>query len=108
MEHTPMPIPVMVNDEALYEDAKKVGGALLGEPNVQLLPVSTGSEDFSFFSQKIAATMFGLGTRNYSLKSDQPLHSPYFVIDEEAFPIGAALHAAVAISYLDSHVVEAH
>lgn len=108
MEDTPMPIPVMVNDEALYEDAKKVGGALLGEPNVQLLPVSTGSEDFSFFSQKIAATMFGLGTRNYSLKSDQPLHSPYFVIDEEAFPIGAALHAAVAISYLDSHVVEAH
>ncbi|XP_062167460.1 IAA-amino acid hydrolase ILR1-like [Alnus glutinosa] len=108
MEDTPMPIPVMVNDEALYEDAKKVGGALLGEPNVLLVPMSTGSEDFSFFSQKIAATMFGLGTRNYTLKSDQPLHSPYFVIDEEAFPIGAALHAAVAISFLDGHVVEAH
>jgi IAA-amino acid hydrolase len=104
-EETPLPYPVMVNDEALYEHAKKVGESLLGESNVQLLPLSTGAEDFSFFSQKVAAAIFGLGIKNVTVKSDQPLHSPYFVIDEEAFPIGAALHAAIAITFFDSHVV---
>ncbi|KAL3586632.1 hypothetical protein D5086_013499 [Populus alba] len=36
----------------------------------------------------------------------EPLHSPYFFIDEEALPIGTALNAAVAISYLDTQIVK--
>ncbi|KAG6638124.1 hypothetical protein CIPAW_10G013900 [Carya illinoinensis] len=106
MEDRPMPYPVMVNDEALYEHAKKVGEILLGKPNVQLLPVTMGAEDFSFFSEKSAASIFVVGIKNETLQSDQPLHSPYFFIDEEALPIGAAFHTAVAISYLDNHVVD--
>ncbi|RVW48068.1 IAA-amino acid hydrolase ILR1 [Vitis vinifera] len=94
------------NDEELYEHAKRVGEILLGEPNVQLVPITMGAEDFSFYSQKVPAVMFELGIKNETLKSDQPLHSPYFVIDETALPIGAALHAAVAISYLDSHAAD--
>ncbi|XP_048322138.2 IAA-amino acid hydrolase ILR1 [Ziziphus jujuba] len=102
-EEVPLPYPVVVNNEAMYEHGKKVG-----EPNVQFVPVTMGSEDFGFFSQKIAATIFVLGVKNESVKSDQPLHSPYFFIDEEALPIGAALDAAVAISYLENQVVETH
>lgn len=96
--------PVTVNSEALYEHSKKVGEVLLGEPNVQLFPPIIGAEDFSFFTKKIAATLFTLGIRNETLKSDMSLHSPHFVLDEEALPIGAAFHAAVAMSYLDGHV----
>ncbi|KAJ9184535.1 hypothetical protein P3X46_004249 [Hevea brasiliensis] len=103
MEDTPLPYPVLNNDEALYEHTKKVGEALLGKQNVQLLPMNMGGEDFSFYSKKIPATAFGLGIRNETLKSDEPLHSPYFVMDESALPIGAAFHVAVAMSYLDSH-----
>ncbi|GFY97923.1 peptidase M20/M25/M40 family protein [Actinidia rufa] len=102
-EETPMPHPVLVNDEALYEHAKSVGEALLGELNVQILPVTMGAEDFSFYSQKMPAVMYTIGTKNDTLKSDQPLHSPHFIIDEEALPIGSAFHAAVAMSYLDRH-----
>ncbi|KAG6638122.1 hypothetical protein CIPAW_10G013600 [Carya illinoinensis] len=105
MEDRPMPHPVMVNDEALYEHAKKVGEILLGKPNVQLLPVTIGAEDFGFFSQKTAASILVVGIKNETLKSDRPLHSPYFFIDKEALPIGAALHAAVTISFLDNHAV---
>ncbi|KAK2985401.1 hypothetical protein RJ640_014143 [Escallonia rubra] len=106
MEETPLPYPVMDNDQGLYKHAKRVGEILLGEPNVQLLPVTMGAEDFSFYSQRVPAAMFVVGTKNETLGSDQPLHSPYFVIDEEALPIGSALYAAVAMSYLDSHAVE--
>jgi IAA-amino acid hydrolase len=67
-----------------------------------------GSEDFSFFSKRMHAALFLIGTVNETLKSHNPLHSPYFFIDEEALPIGTAFNAAAAaaISYLDSHVVE--
>ncbi|CAN6719611.1 unnamed protein product [Malus baccata var. baccata] len=105
MEETPLPYPVMINNEALYEHAKKVGEVLLGESNVELQPLIMGAEDFSFYSHKFAAAIFVLGIKNESLKSDQPLHSSLFVIDEQAFSVGAALNAAVAISYLDTHDV---
>ncbi|KAF5945067.1 hypothetical protein HYC85_015295 [Camellia sinensis] len=94
---------VLVNDEVLYEHAKGVGEVLLGKQNVQILPVTMGAEDFSFYSQKMPAVMYAVGTKNETLKSDHPLHSPHFFIDEEALQIGSAFHAAVAMSYLDSH-----
>lgn len=105
MENLHSPHPVMINDEALYEHARKVSEALVGESNVHIMPVTMGAEDFSFFSKKTSAAIFVVGIKNETLKSGQPLHSPYFVVDEEALPIGAALNAAVAISYLDSHFV---
>lgn len=98
--------PVMVNDEVLYEDVKRVGEILLGEGKVQLLPVTMGAEDFSFFADKTASLIFVVGIQNETLKSHHMLHSPHFFVDEEAFPIGAALHSAVAISYLDEHADE--
>lgn len=106
-EETPLPYPVFINDQALYEHAKGVGEMLLGKSNVQPLPMSMGSEDFSFYAQKMPAVMFAIGTKNES-QADQPLHSPHFVIDEDALSIGSAFHAAVAISYLNSFVSETH
>lgn len=41
---------------------------MLGEQNVQLLPVTTGVEDFGFHSQKMPAVMFPVGTKNDTLK----------------------------------------
>lgn len=106
MEDIPLPYPVMVNNEALYEHGKRVGEKLLGESKVELFPVTMGGEDFSFFSQKMPAVIFVVGIKNETLKSDKHLHSPYFVVDEEALPIGAAFNAAFAMSYLDNHVTE--
>lgn len=106
LEEKLKPYPATVNDEAMYNHGKRVGESLLGEPNVRLLPLIMGAEDFSFYSQKMPAAFFMIGTGNETLKSGGGLHSPYLVIDEEVLPIGAALHAAVAISYLDGHLAE--
>ncbi|KAF5750554.1 IAA-amino acid hydrolase 1 family protein [Tripterygium wilfordii] len=107
MEDVPLPHPPTVNDKEIYEHAKRVGESLLGAPNVQLLPVTMGAEDFSYFSQRFPAAIFVIGTKNETLKSNYPLHSPYFFIDEEVLPIGVALHTAVAVSYLeDNHAAE--
>ncbi|KAF2289682.1 hypothetical protein GH714_037929 [Hevea brasiliensis] len=108
MEETMRPYPATVNDEAMYEHVKQVGEVLLGESNVQVMPAIMGSEDFSFYAQKMKAAFFIIGVRNKNEKSVKRLHTPYFFLDEEVLPIGAALHAAVAISYLDTTGVETH
>ncbi|KNA20228.1 hypothetical protein SOVF_053790 [Spinacia oleracea] len=103
MEDTPMPWPVMINNKALHEHGTRVVEALLGRSKLEVFHLTMGSEDFSFFSQKMPAAIFVLGIKNETLKSDMPLHSPYFFVDEEAFPVGAAFHAAIALSYLENH-----
>lgn len=101
------PYPALVNDERTYKHAKRVGEALLGEPNVLLPPMNMGAEDFGFYSQKMPAAIFFIGVRNESLGSDiKGLHSPFLVLDEEVLPIGAAFHAAVAFSFLENHSVQ--
>lgn len=95
--------PATVNDETIYKHAKRIGESLLDEHNVKLLPMSMGAEDFSFYSMKMPAAFFMIGIKNETLGSVKGLHSPYFVVDEEVLPIGAALHAAMAISFLDNH-----
>lgn len=98
------PYPATINDEKMYEHTKRVGEVLLGEPKVKLLPMLMAAEDFSFYAQKMPGAFFMIGVRNESVGLDiKDLHSPYFVIDEEALPVGAALHAAVAISYLENN-----
>ncbi|XP_044511618.1 IAA-amino acid hydrolase ILR1-like 3 [Mangifera indica] len=106
LEEKMRPYPALVNDEVLYEHAKRVGESLLGESNVHLVPMAMAAEDFSFYSEKMAAAFFGIGTKNEMIEGVNRLHSPYLVIDEDVLPIGAALHAAVAISYLDNNAVE--
>ncbi|WOG91127.1 hypothetical protein DCAR_0310375 [Daucus carota subsp. sativus] len=103
MLETMRPYPVTVNDEQMYEHAKSVGEHLLGETNVHLVTGSMGAEDFSFYTQKMAGAFFDIGIQNETLKSGG-LHTPRLIIDEDVLPIGAALHAAVAMAYLDAHV----
>ncbi|KAJ4970560.1 hypothetical protein NE237_003659 [Protea cynaroides] len=103
MEKELVPYQANVNDEGAYEHAKKVGQSLLGEANVYLSPMMMGSEDFSFYSKKMTSAFFFIGINNETEKTKPSLHSPHFILDEEVLPIGAALHAAVAITYIDSH-----
>ncbi|KAK8959468.1 IAA-amino acid hydrolase ILR1-like 3 [Platanthera guangdongensis] len=101
MEKTLIPYPATVNDERMYAHAKKVAEDLVGETNVRLSPLVMGAEDFSFYTQKMPSAVFNLGVKNESIGVLHHLHSPYFFVDEKALPIGAAFHAAVALSYLD-------
>ncbi|RZC78569.1 hypothetical protein C5167_002804 [Papaver somniferum] len=105
MEDTLVPYPPTLNDETMYTLAKKVGTELLGEPNTCLSPMSMGAEDFGFYARSMPAAFFSVGTKNDTTNSVKELHSPHFFVDEEVLPIGAAFHAAVAMTYLDIHAV---
>jgi len=95
--------PPTVNDETMYEHVKKVAVDLLGPKNYKVVPPMMGAEDFSFYSEVIPAAFYYIGVRNETLGSVHTGHSPYFMIDEDVLPTGAAVHAAIAERYLIEH-----
>ncbi|XP_068665078.1 IAA-amino acid hydrolase ILR1-like 3 [Aristolochia californica] len=103
MEEEQTTYPPTVNDKAMYEHSKKVGEGLVGEDNIGLCPMNMGAEDFSFYSQQIPSSFFYVGIRNETVGSTEELHSPHLFLDEQVLPIGAAFHAAVAMTYLDTN-----
>ena len=102
MEKDRIPYPTTVNDPMIYELARGVGETLLGREKVIAAAPVMAAEDFGFYAQKIPGTLFWLGILNQTSGSVHPLHSPFFFMDESALSIGAAFHAAVAMTYLDS------
>ncbi|XP_058189691.1 IAA-amino acid hydrolase ILR1-like 6 [Rhododendron vialii] len=95
--------PPTVNDERMYEHVRKVAVDLVGAENFRVVPPMMGAEDFSFYSEVVPAAFFYVGIRNKTLGSTHSGHSPHFMIDEDALPVGAAAHAAIAERYLDEH-----
>lgn len=80
------PYPATVNDEGMYHHAREVAEALLGQDNVRRGPPIMGAEDFSFYAQKFPGAFFMIGVHNKTMEAMHPLHSPYFVIDEDVLP----------------------
>ncbi|RZC51731.1 hypothetical protein C5167_020157 [Papaver somniferum] len=92
--------PVTYNNEVLHQHFINVAGDMLGTEKVEDMKTIMGSEDFSFFSELIPGYFFFLGMKNESLKKFETAHSPYFTINEDVLPYGAALHASLATRYL--------
>ncbi|GLT69515.1 hypothetical protein SLA2020_416610 [Shorea laevis] len=95
--------PPTVNDEKMYEHVRQVAIDLVGPTNFRVVPPMMGAEDFSFYSEVVPAGFFYIGIRNETLGSIHTGHSPYFMIDEDVLPIGAAAHATIAERYLNEH-----
>lgn len=94
--------PPTVNDAECWKEAKSLGASLLGEQSVmELLPVM-GGEDFAFYGPHARACFVALGIRNEAIGSTYSVHHPKFMMDEDALPIGSALHVAYALRYLAS------
>lgn len=102
--------PPTVNNADLHGFFQSVAGSLLGHNRVNDMQLM-GSEDFSFYQQVIPGYFFLLGMENASVERLESPHSPYFKINEDALPYGAAFHASLAANYLlkthqDAPVVE--
>ena len=60
-----------------------------------------GGEDFAYYAQKIPGMYFRLGMRNRKAGLVAMLHTPKFMVDESALPIGVRAMALVALDYLE-------
>lgn len=98
--------PALINDDKLVEHVYQVGKEMLGEDNVLLAEATMAGEDFSFFLDKIPGVMFYVGMGNENVGPIHMMHSPYFQLDEDELPTGAALNAAIAETYLTRNRVQ--
>ncbi|KAK1684251.1 hypothetical protein QYE76_045099 [Lolium multiflorum] len=92
--------PAVVNDDRLHHHVENVGRGLLGPDKVKPGEKIMAGEDFAFYQQLVPGVMFGLGIRNEAVGSVHSAHNPHFFVDEDVLPVGAALHTAIAETYL--------
>lgn len=92
--------PPTVNNGDLHEPFRSVAGSLLGANKVNDMQPMMGSEDFAFYQEALPGYFFLLGMENASVERLQSPHSPFFKINEDALPYGAALHASLATRHL--------
>jgi amidohydrolase len=94
--------PVTYNDPALTARMAGTLERLVGDSNAVLGTPTTTAEDFSRFQQKIPGLFVFLGVTPASAnpKSAPANHSPKFVVDERALPIGTRTLVHLAVDYL--------
>ena len=91
---------VTVNDPALTDLMLRTATDLLGKENTKEIPIAMGSEDFSYYGEKIPAVFGMLGINDPAKGTDKPHHSPHFNAGDDQLARGAALLAGFALNYL--------
>lgn len=89
--------PVLVNDEIATQKARSVAVNMLGEENVEVLPVRMTSEDLAWYTQEIPGCFFRLGTGNKSRGITSNVHTSTFDVDEDCLALGARLMAEICL-----------
>lgn len=92
--------PVTVNESETTALFRETAAQIMGAGAVREVPVSMGSEDFSFFGEKAPASFCFLGTADPAAGTDRPHHSPRFDAGDAALVDGAALLAGFAVNFL--------
>jgi hippurate hydrolase len=94
--------PVTVNDAGFESFSRGVARELLGPRGViEFDAPIMGAEDFSYVLQRTPGAMVFLGLRPPGVPDPAPCHSNRMLIDEEGMAYGVALHAAVALRFLE-------
>ena len=100
--------PPLVNDQWAANFMSTVAGELLGNENIvpDVEPTMAG-EDFSFIARAVPSAFAFLGIRNETVGSVHGLHTAQYVMDEGMLKVGAALHTALALRFLEGgeHVI---
>ncbi|WP_294516507.1 M20 family metallopeptidase [uncultured Pseudoflavonifractor sp.] len=87
-----MGLSPVVNDAACSAVAERAAAGLLEAAE---LPMGTGSDDFSYYTQRVPGVYAFLGTGG-----DHPIHHECFTLDEDALAPGSRLYARYAEEYL--------
>ena len=86
--------PVTVNDPDVTDWILDVAKAEGLEDRLVEREFAMGSEDFSYYGEKIPAAYFNLG-----MGTDAPHHSAEFRVDDAVVPLGVKLLSALALDY---------
>lgn len=92
--------PSLKNDVKLTEKCVAFAKEILGEDKVKDLPQLMTAEDFAWYSQKIPACFYRLGTSNPEKGIKAKQHTSNFNIDENAMRIGIETMTYITMNML--------
>lgn len=90
-----------INNKEISELVKK--SALSVVNNINEKDMTMGSEDMSFFLEKVPGCYFFVGSANKEKGLDKPHHSPYFDFDEKAMLIGIQIFYNSILEYFNQY-----
>jgi amidohydrolase len=94
--------PSLINDEGVTTICRNAAIDYLGADKVHELPQRMTSEDFAFYSQKVPASFYRLGTGWPETEKNFPVHSNRFDINETALETGMGLMAYITLTALSA------
>lgn len=94
--------PMNKNNPVLCKNMLKTIRQVAGSDNVTFKPATTGSEDFSYFSNEISGLYlhFGTAPQNKPLSESRPNHHPGFQVDDESLKFATKLECCLLRNYL--------
>ena len=92
--------PSLKNDVKLTEKCAGFAKEILGESKVKELPQLMTAEDFAWYSQKVPACFYRLGTSNPAKGIDSKQHTSTFDVDENSMKIGMETMTFLTINLL--------
>lgn len=93
--------PLLKNTPSVNTIYRRNWEKLFGLGKISVTEPVLGSEDFASYLTKAPGSMFRLGVMNKKIKADQPWHSAFFKVDEEAIFYGTSLLTASTLEYLE-------
>lgn len=89
--------PCTYSDEKFCMQAVPLISEIVGADHVHQIPPMSGTEDFGYITSQVPGMFVFIGAGK---PGNPPLHSPQMILDEAVLPVGAAVHAHVAASWL--------
>lgn len=93
--------PATVNTPECWETAKTVAAEFISRSDIHEISPVMGGEDFAFYLEKVPGCFVALGIRNDAIGANHFVHTPFFKVDEEALPLGTAMHVGFALRSLE-------
>lgn len=90
--------PYVENNYELTEQLHHKAHNFLGNNKALDIPQRMGAEDFGFYSQKVPACFYRIGTGNERKKTTFGLHTAQFNVDDDALKHSSGLMAWLAIN----------
>jgi amidohydrolase len=94
--------PFLKNDVSLTEQAIQHSTEFLGKENVLDLPLRMTAEDFAFYSQKIPACFYRIGTGNKKMGIIHGVHTSKFDVDKSSLSSAIALMTYIAMCEMNA------
>ncbi len=86
-----------INDDDTVALGRDIMAGIIGEENVVTQDPQMGSEDFSYYLEKVPGSMMFLGAKIE--EKYKPHHNPKFFVDENAFKYGAEYFVQYAVAF---------